>query len=64
MSIRKRPGATATRAARKADNDELRSVQEIITSAEADASNAGEGGEGGESYEGDDEGGEGEEVAT
>ena len=60
MSIRKRPGATATRAARKADNDELRSVQEIITSAEADASNAGESGE---SHEGDDEGGEGEEVA-
>ena len=60
MSIRKRPG---TRAARKADNDELPSVREIITSAEADASNVGEGSEGGESHEGDDEGGEGEEVA-
>ena len=64
MSIRKRPRATATRAARKADNDELPSVREIITSAEADASNVGEGSEGGESHEGDDEGGEGEEVAT
>jgi hypothetical protein len=60
MSIRKRPGATATRAAREADDDELPSVEEIIISAKAKANNAGEGGEGGEDYEGDDEGGEGE----
>jgi hypothetical protein len=61
MSIRKRSGATATRAARKADDDELPSVQEIIAKAEAEASNAGEGGE---SDEGDEEAGEGEDIAT
>jgi hypothetical protein len=62
MSIRKCPRATATRAARRADDDELLSVQEIIASAEAKASNAGEGG--GEGHEGGDEAGEGEEVTT
>jgi hypothetical protein len=60
MSIRKRPKVTATRAAKKADDDELPSIKEIIISAKAKANNAGEGGKGGEDYEGNDKGGEGE----
>jgi hypothetical protein len=60
MSIRKRFEATATRTARKADDDELLSVKEIITNTKAKVNNADKGSKSGEDHENNDKGGEGE----